>query len=209
MHPTTAYLEPVFRNFTQLLHQRQLRGSLNKEDAVRYSFFHALVTTGGIDQADIFLETPHLGLEGFKEIDLMVPPQESREGLLLEFKYDTRPPGGRNINSTDRGAALLRDLYRLSTYEPEKHWRRLMVYVSDNAMANYFRKPGNGLTTFFDSQEESDIANLVLANTGRTYTKAFKGIVPSTRSRVLFRADQEGAETLCIRMFETSPAVTP
>jgi hypothetical protein len=200
-------LTSVFKAFNQLLHRRRARGSLNKEDAIRYSFFHALVTTGLVDPADVFLETLHTGLAGRREVDLMVPRREGTPGLLIEFKYDTRLQGSGNLNRTKRAAAVLFDLYRLSTYEPEQPWRRLMVYVSESEMVGHFRSARNGLADFFDGPADSDIGALVQANTGKTFTASFGDTVPNTRTRIIFKADQEGGDGLWVRVFETTAAL--
>lgn len=200
MHLTPAF----FESFWQALLDRQARGSLNKEDAVRYAFFHTLVTQSGIHQADIHLETQHLGLAGHKEIDLLVPPREPLAGLLAEFKFDReltpRDGARRNVNRTSRVADVLKDLCRVSTYDQAGHWRRLFVYVTHDEMVNHFSRSA-AFGTFFNHAQQLELQELLGRAQSASYTRVLGDLRGTGRVSLLHRTDQAG---LHIRVFEVT-----
>lgn len=102
---------------------------------------------------------------------------------------------------------MLFDIHRLSLYEPTLPWQRLMVYVSDSEMVGHFRSARNGLAEFFDGSGECDISALVRSNVGKTFASSFQGVVPTTQSRIVFQADQDGPEGLWVRIFSVLPAM--
>jgi hypothetical protein len=190
-----------FEAFWQAVLDRRLRGSLNKEDAVRYAFFHALTTTVGIQQADIHLESQHTGLEGRKEIDLLVPPLQGQAGLLTEFKFDRQQEAG-NVNRTHRVGAVFKDLYRLSRYDPQGSWIRLFVYITEGEMARHFRSTRLGLSGFFDGPLDTTLDGLFTLGSVATIQTHIAGLQSQARVRQVFRQDQG---ELYLRLYQVGP----
>lgn len=194
-----------FESFWQALLDRHVRSSLNKEDAVRYAFFHTLTHQTDTDQADIHLETHHLDLAGHKEIDLLVPPGEQVPGLLVEFKFDRELTPGegerpRNVNRTNRVAAVLKDLCRLSMYDRAGRWQRLFVYVTHDEMANHFSRSA-AFRALFNEGRNLDLHHLLSLGQSSSYTRVLGDLRGTGHVNLLYRVDQAG---LHLRVFEVT-----
>lgn len=193
--------------FWQAVLARQQRGSLNKEDALRYAFFHSLTACAGIDQADIHLESHHMHLEGNKEIDLLVPPTSEHCGLIVEFKFHrqlVRKEGQRQHNHarTTHAASLSKDLHRIGAYEPGSNWQRLLVYVTDDEMAGYLHR--NELySPLYNGLNPVAVQALIEGNPSKSYQKVVEGLKTDVVAALVSRLD-EGS--LHLRVFEVSPA---
>jgi len=110
------------------------------EDTIRYFFFDAAVQKGGLKASDFWLEGHFFGKEESRknlELDALILPEDGRNPVAIEFKYDRL---GENTDSgaeTSSAGAIYRDLNRLASLSsPAKE--RLFVYVAEARMKNYF-----------------------------------------------------------------------
>ncbi|MFC1975481.1 hypothetical protein ACFLXQ_03670 [Chloroflexota bacterium] len=138
----------IFAEFSALLKTRLNHLVFTSEDSVRYTFFAALLHTTKIAPHEIILEFPHPSIPG-AQIDTYVPSTPDRKGLVIEFKYDRQPPGGRNMPRTQNAGEVFNDLYRLARFEEDPSADRLLVYLTDAGMAGYLSNSRNQLTDFF------------------------------------------------------------
>jgi hypothetical protein len=138
-------LNATLKHFGDLLDLRLKREVFTTEDAVRYTFFAALLAKGGLYAHDVVLEHRHPSIAG-AEIDTWAPTFGGK-GLAVEFKYDRALPGGKNTPRTQRAGHVFHDLYRLRMVPGEM--QRVFVYLTGPEMAKYFSNPVNGLSGFF------------------------------------------------------------
>jgi hypothetical protein len=141
-------MKKVFAEFSILLNTRLKNSVFTSEDSVRYTFFAALLHTAKIAPHEIILEFPHPCISG-AQIDTYVPSTSDRKGLVIEFKYDRQPPGGRNMPRTQNAGEVFNDVYRLACFEEDPLADRLLIYLADAEMAGYLSNSRNQLTDFF------------------------------------------------------------
>lgn len=145
-------MEKVFKKFSTLLNERLCRNADNTtEDAVRYTFFIALLRQTDITHHEIILEYPHPKIKNAK-IDTYI----ERKGLVIEFKYHRKIPSRRNAPRTARAGDLFNDIYRLTQFPIDLNnskFTRWFVYLTDSEMADYFKR-NNNLSNFFDLQKD-------------------------------------------------------
>jgi hypothetical protein len=124
----------AFPRFAELLERRFQRGVYTTEDALRYTYFAALLESG-MRPEEVELERPFPGQEKAELDDVAagVPP------AVLEFKFHRPPPGGMNQNKTWLAGAVFRDFMRLAVAGPRLGAQAFFVYVADREMSVYFQ----------------------------------------------------------------------
>ena len=165
-------MHQVLDLYANLLSERLDSGAFMTEDFVRYTFFHALLSSEFCSHIDVVLELPHPALGG-KEIDTVIHGFGSRPSTAFEFKYHRRIPGGKNQPCTEHAGDCFNDIFRLAGLpEPTAHLR-YFVYLTDDEMASYLTQPKNGLAGWFDLPEGRPFAVTNDLVTGRA--KSFQG----------------------------------
>src|SRR5437867_2974928 len=81
--------------------------------SIRYTHFHALLSSGFRKHPDVVLEYPHPTLER-QMIDTLIAPRGNSPSIAIEFKYDRTIPSDRNLNMTNRAGAVFGDLFKLA-----------------------------------------------------------------------------------------------
>lgn len=142
-------MKSVFADFADLIEQRLSSGVFSTEDAVRYTFFHALLKNNFCLHPDIVLELPHPTIPK-AEIDLFICPQEERPAIAVEFKFDRPIPSEKNAPRTQKAGAVFKDLFRLARVPGLKAQSKFFVYLASSEMSDYFRNPQNRLLPFFE-----------------------------------------------------------
>ena len=137
-------IESIIRLFCSLLSDRLKAGTHTTEDSVRFTFFAAMLKEG-INPSDVVLEYPHPNLNR-KKIDTWIAQKSGDEGLAIEFKYNRS--GNDNQQRTKHAGKALHDLHRMS--QIPQGMDRLLIYLTDCEMADYFSNPKNGLSDFFN-----------------------------------------------------------
>ncbi len=113
------------------------------EDLVRYVFFQSLVACGvGLHQ--FAFEYPHPMIKRAL-VDTVLVDEQGDPCMALEVKYHRVIPSGANLPRPQLAGMLLHDVARLARFTP-RNVERLLLYVTDHEMADYFSNPGNGLT---------------------------------------------------------------
>lgn len=165
-------LSTAFNEFSDLMQERISRSVHTTEDSIRYTFFHAVTNSLSLRPPDVILEYPHPTIEK-KLVDTVVPPKDTRPGLVLEFKYDRENPGGRNQPKTMKAGMVFKDLFRLARFDLE-NYRRFFVYATDREMAVYFGNRPHRLEDFFNLEEgcELRIDDEYMARRPATFVKA-------------------------------------
>lgn len=136
----------VFIDFVNALACRTI---LLTEDSVRYSFFACMLKQDP-DLNHYTMERPYQSFEdvdmsplsdGKKELDMFYAFEDSLTDVLcIEFKFHRKSDS--TFAHTDAAGSIVNDIHRLQLIQSpnERMFRRLMVYVTDNEMHNYFSK---------------------------------------------------------------------
>lgn len=142
--------------FCDLLQKRFGKTMGTTEDAIRYTFFHAITTKMNIDPHNVELESLHPNSKSQREqIDAIV--HQSDKVLVFEFKYHRKLPKNRS-NVTDKAGQVFYDIFRLARYKKSNPTSRcFFVYVSDSMMADYFKNKKNTLDDFFDLEKNTKL----------------------------------------------------
>ena len=93
-----AYMYKTVKHFAKLLSERLVAKVATTEDSIRYTFFYALLSSGGYIHTDVIIENQHPVIEG-GEIDVLISPRDGSPSIAFEFKYDRAIPGGKNLNN--------------------------------------------------------------------------------------------------------------
>jgi hypothetical protein len=169
-------LQAALERFGELLQIRLEKGVFTTEDAVRYTFFAALLQRGGLNPEDVIPEFRHPAIPG-AQIDTWLPSFDGR-GLAVEFKDDRDTPSRRNAPRTQKAGKVFHDLYRLGEVAQEMH--RVFVYLTGPEMTSYFTNPINGLTEFFSLPQNRTLTVGSIFVSGRAATfVASLGAVPN------------------------------
>jgi hypothetical protein len=142
-------MRKAIKVFATLLNERLVAGTYTTEDSVRYTFFHALLSSGVCGHTDVALELPHPTIRRAK-IDTLITTRADAPSVALEFKYDRIIPSGRNLPRTRKAGAVFKDLFRLARVPEPTAKVKYFVYLTDSKMASYFRNPDNGFRDFFE-----------------------------------------------------------
>jgi hypothetical protein len=140
-------LVPAIDLFGELLERRFKLGVYTSEDAVRYTFFVALIQALDLRPEDIVLEHDHGSIARAK-IDAWVPSFGGRS-YAIEFKYDRPIPSGRNAPLTQKAGHIIKDMFRLAKIDTAVGAEAVFVYLTTREMAGYFSNPNNGLADLF------------------------------------------------------------
>lgn len=140
-------LAPALVLFGELLERRLSLGIFTTEDAVRYTFFIALIQALNLCPEDIVLEHNH-GTIARARIDTWIPSFGGR-AYGIEFKYDRPIPSGKNVPLTQKAGHIIKDLFRLAKIDASLGADTVFVYLATREMAGYFGNPNNGLADFF------------------------------------------------------------
>ena len=144
-------LEPALYLLAELLERRLKRGVFTTEDAVRYTFFIALVQALSLQPEDIVLEHDH-GAIARAKIDTWIPSFEGH-AYGIEFKYDRPIPSGKNAPLTQKAGQIIKDMFRLAKIDTTLKAETVFVYLATREMAGYFSNPNNGLADLFGLQD--------------------------------------------------------
>ncbi len=148
-------MREAFETMVALLDERLSNEVFTSEDAVRYTFFYAAVTTAGYVPRDILLEVPHPSING-AEIDTVIA-SGGQPKTALEFKYSRTIPSGKNKPRTQVAGAVLADIFRLARIPRSWASHKYMVYLTDSEMAAYFQNPSNRLDRLFEASIGQEI----------------------------------------------------
>lgn len=171
-------MEKVYLFFKELLRTRIDSGVTTTEDSIRYTFYFAFTEVTGVKPQEIILEYPHSAIPK-AHIDTYMPnPQHGP--LAIEFKYDREIPAGNAIPRPQKAGELFKDMVRLKLFEPDNRVTKLLIYVTDPIMANYFRKEINGHREFFTLPVGGimRIAEAYLQDKPKTFIKALGNFRP-------------------------------
>ena len=140
-------MDEVLAEFSRLLRRRLELGTFTTEDAVRYTFFYALLSKGRVQPHEIILEWPHPNIAR-TQIDTYVA-SSSGMSLAIEFKYDREIPSGQAIPKPQNAGELFKDMDWLVRIADYPSMRRILVYLANRLMVTYFSNAENGHTSFF------------------------------------------------------------
>jgi hypothetical protein len=147
--------DQTFKEFAQSLSTRLTSGIHTTEDAIRYTFFLALITRSAMQPHEIILEYPHPNIKG-AEIDTYIP-SFLKCAIAIEFKYDRNIPSKSSVPRPQNAGELFKDMCRLSEINTSSNTQRILVYCTDNIMATYFANPKNNHAKFFGLRKNERI----------------------------------------------------
>lgn len=145
-------MKQVFSLFRELLAERLQMGVRTTEDSVSYTFFHALLSSGFCSHVDVVMEQPHPTIPG-AEIDTVIRQGNESQSVALEFKYHSKIPSGKNQPVTENAGKCFGDQTRLANLPPSLGRSGYFVYLTDEEMSSYYRRPTNGLYDWFELPE--------------------------------------------------------
>ena len=123
--------------------ERVLRAPTPKsEDLVRYVFFQTLVSAG-VEVERFAFEYPHPA-DDRARIDTVLVDENGRPLVAVEVKYHRSNQSGTNLPRPQLAGMLVHDVVRLAEFTPTDT-ERLLLYVTDGAMAGYYSNPKNDL----------------------------------------------------------------
>lgn len=130
------------------------------EDTFRYFIFDGLIRSG-MDILQLVLEYPS-SEDSREKIDTVVLNDKGVPEIAIEFKYHRRNPSRKNLPRTMSAGELLADFAKLREFS---RVRRIVVYLTDGEMLQYFDNSQNGLSMLLDPNEDSEISNSTLPTT--------------------------------------------
>lgn len=189
--------------FANLLNERLAVGAYTTEDSVRYTFFHALLSSGVCSHTDVVLELPHPTIQR-AEIDTLITTRSNEPSVALEFKYDRRIPSGRNLPRSRKAGAVFKDLFRLARVPESTAKVKCFVYLTDSEMASYFRNPANGLRDFFELDEGQSLMlpPAFVAARAETFQKEVRASQITCTVTGVFSREMENERSLRIHRVE-------
>ena len=224
------HIHNALETFGDLLDTRIGRNVFTTEDSIRYTFFAALLRESALQPADIVLEYRHPAISR-AQVDTWIPPENGREGLAVEFKYDRKIPSDKNAPRTQnefvrlavefkydrkipsdknaprtqKAGKIFHDLYRLGRIP--SNMQRLLIYVAGAEMTAYFKNPSNGLVDFFGLPKGNSmlIDSAFLAERSATFVKS-AGEVPNIKAVTLYSRSLPKNHEL--RVFEVHDAAS-
>jgi len=129
--------DKMLNRFSYLLEQRLRKNIFTTEDAVRYTFFAALMDTTDLQPDNVIPEYPHPARPK-AEIDTWLTDASGGGNTAFEFKYDRAIPSGLNTNVTQKSGKLFCDFQRLALIPLESNASRFCVYLASQAMSGYW-----------------------------------------------------------------------
>jgi hypothetical protein len=131
--------------FIELLAQRLRLSVPTSEDAIRYTFFAALLKSG-LEPERFVPEFQHPEIAGAK-VDAAILSENGEPYAALEFKYDKRNPSGTPQPLPMKAGAAFADLRRLARLP--NSLERLFIHVMDDELSTYLKSSRNGLHTVY------------------------------------------------------------
>jgi hypothetical protein len=186
-NPISGPLDPALERFAELLDRRLSRRVFTAEDAVRYTFFVALLETLGIPPDEIVLERPHPRIPR-AEMDTFIPSLAGR-ATAIEFKYDRPIPSNRNLPLPQKAGGVIRDLFRLASFEIDDAIDGLFVHLACVELADYWQNARNGLADLFGLRKGARLVidDAYLVSRSPTLQSAAGPVVPCEIEGVLAR----------------------
>lgn len=169
--------------FVSLLRERLEWGGPLSEDTIRYTYFHALTTTGW-SHLQVFQEYPLPGYQG-RMMDTVVTTSIG-PAIATEFKFHREKIAGLPLPQLAGG--IMSDLFRLAIAHAAWECDCYFVYLTDPTMATYLRKPRSGCADLIDASPGTALPIGVERLKGRTSTflRALNGFAnPGTVTCVL------------------------
>lgn len=165
----------LLRVFTRLLKERKDVGGFNSEDAVRYTFFHAL-TLVGFSHFQVQLETP-LPTYRSRLLDLRAISGLGLPMLAAEFKYHRER--GSALPMPALAGGIFADLARLAVAHHAWKCPCYFIYLTDERMMKYLTQPRHGCNDIVCSRkgESVEFNSERLATRGKTFLKATNGFM--------------------------------
>ncbi len=162
----------VICSFINLLKERFEHASPTKEDAVRYTYYLALMQHNAAKHYNVVMEASVKEL-GSQEVDTWIKGEEPGHDIFIEFKYDRDRES--RINSTKRAADLFNDFFKLARI-PVGRGRRYVVYLCDERMRPYW-KNRNGFEKVMNMQvrDRMELDKDFVQARRKTFIKAIKG----------------------------------
>lgn len=178
-------LAPALSLFAELLERRLQLRIFTTEDAVRYTFFIALIKALGLKPEDIILEYDHSAIARAK-IDTWIPLYAGI-AHAIEFKYDRPIPSQRNAPLTQKAGQVLKDIFRLAQAYSADKIDAVFIYLATREMAGYF---SNQLPNFFNLKPGASLAidSNYLDSHAATLRSAAGAVVPCTVDALLSRS---------------------
>lgn len=153
------------------------------EDNFRYLVFHGLFKSG-IDVTRIALEYPRPG-NSREKIDTVILAENGTPQVAIEFKYHRRSPNPKSATTHSENAGkLLKDFARLRDFP---NVQRLVMYLTDDEMLNYFKKPGRGLQWILEPKNEQEISDAKIPDIDKLRAKAGDWTRPALSQMLLNR----------------------
>lgn len=153
------------------------------EDNFRYLVFHGLFKSG-IDVTRIVLEYPRPG-NSREKIDTVILDENGTPQVAIEFKYHRRSPNPKSATTHSENAGkLLKDFARLRDFP---NVQRLVMYLTDDEMLNYFKKPGRGLQWILEPKNEQEISDAKIPDIDKLRAKAGDWTRPALSQMLLNR----------------------
>jgi hypothetical protein len=149
-------LAPAFSEFASSVSIRLQRGVHTSEDAIRYTFFWAILNELHLRPEDIILEHSHTGIDR-AEVDFYLPVCDGTPGFIAEFKYHRKGAATTASPRPLQAGAIIRDFDRLSRYVTSTQLQRYLVYVTDSEMHNYLSKRRDDVGRFYDGASVDDV----------------------------------------------------
>jgi hypothetical protein len=200
--PETGSLAPteaeLLDHFGRLLNERIECGTCTCEDAIRYTFFHSLISNAGYRHFDISLEEP-LPYHPTRRVDTVVRNRRGEREMIVEFKYHRTKLASQP--KPQLAGSLYCDLFRLAFAQAKIRSQAFLVYVTDKGMAEYLSKPKHDSHGLFLLGEGASITigSATIARRPNTFLKALKGFsgYPAT-IRCAYRRDFRNGEELVV-----------
>ena len=130
---------PVFETY---LNRALVARPPKSEDLGRYVFFQSLVASG-VEVHRFAFEYPHPAIERAM-VDTVLVDERDDPCVALEVKYHRSNSSGASLPRPQLAGMLVHDMARLAVFAPTRA-QRVLLYVTDQAMAGYFGNPSNGL----------------------------------------------------------------
>ena len=129
-------------------------------------------------------EYPHPNIPGAR-VDAAILDGNRMPLAAIEFKYHRRSPNPNSATTHSENAGeLLKDFARLRDFP---NVQRLVVYLTDDEMLNYFKKPGRGLQWILEPKNEQEISGAKIPDIKTLRAKAGDWTRPALSQMLLNR----------------------
>jgi hypothetical protein len=141
------------QEFCKLISERLSNNSYTTERSITYTFFSLLVLKGFCNPHELLLEYPHPAHHGKEKVDTYIPSTNSRNGLIMECKYDRKNTSA--FPRTMKAGKVFNDLYRLASFDIDINAMKWFVYITDDIMSKYFTN--NNFNDFFNLNQNKEM----------------------------------------------------